>query len=391
MAVYRRTSRPRFTLLLLVLTSVTVITLDYRGDGGGVDRHASRARRATRSRRCSRRPTRVFEPVGNFFNGVLHYGDLEDENARLREQLAEQRGQVAAGRRTPSASARRSSTSTTSTFARRHRRRSRRAWSAPSPSNFELTVEIDQGTNDGHRRGHAGRHRRRASSAGWSTCRARAPSCCSSPTRAPTSASGWRRRATSASPTATGRAGPRRRPPRGQSDRHARGEVVVTSGLQQSVFPPGIPVGVGSEQGLPRGPERKGVTLVPVVDLRPARRSCKVLIWPRERAGERRRPRRLEAAARRCSLVLLLQSSLLSEMRLGVVTPRRHAAAAHRRRDASAGSERGAIVGFVAGMLDRPVPADAAGPVGPHLQRSSASGSAPCTPACSAPRGGSAR
>ena len=35
MAVYRRTSRPRYTLLLLILTSITVVTLDYRSDAGG--------------------------------------------------------------------------------------------------------------------------------------------------------------------------------------------------------------------------------------------------------------------------------------------------------------------------------------------------------------------
>ena len=33
MAVYRRSSRPRYVLLLLVLTAITLVTLDERGDG----------------------------------------------------------------------------------------------------------------------------------------------------------------------------------------------------------------------------------------------------------------------------------------------------------------------------------------------------------------------
>ena len=35
MAVYRRSRRNRFFLVLLALTSVTVLTLDYRGGGDG--------------------------------------------------------------------------------------------------------------------------------------------------------------------------------------------------------------------------------------------------------------------------------------------------------------------------------------------------------------------
>ena len=57
------------------------------------------------------------------------------------------------------------------------------------------------------------------------------------------------------------------------------GEPVVTSGLQQSIFPPGIPVGLVQSKGYEEGPERKGVTLAPVVDM--ARLTfVKVLIWP---------------------------------------------------------------------------------------------------------------
>jgi len=35
-AVYRRSTRHRFLLVLLVLTSITVITVDVRGGGSGI-------------------------------------------------------------------------------------------------------------------------------------------------------------------------------------------------------------------------------------------------------------------------------------------------------------------------------------------------------------------
>ena len=52
----------------------------------------------------------------------------------------------------------------------------------------------------------------------------------------------------------------------------------MTSGLQQSAYPPGIPVGLISVIGYSEGAERRGVTLRPAVDL--ARLTfVKVLIW----------------------------------------------------------------------------------------------------------------
>ena len=97
MAVYRRTSRPRYTLLLLILTSITVVTLDYRSDAGGaITRVKGSARDALAPLQSA--AGAVFDPVANVLNGILHYGDLEAENAHLREQLAEQRSEVFSAR-----------------------------------------------------------------------------------------------------------------------------------------------------------------------------------------------------------------------------------------------------------------------------------------------------
>ncbi len=93
MAVYRRSSRPRFLLLLLVLTAITLVTVDTRANGGGVTgtirggAHDVFApiQSATHS---------VLRPIGDFFTGAFHYGSLKKENAQLRDQLAQARGQA---------------------------------------------------------------------------------------------------------------------------------------------------------------------------------------------------------------------------------------------------------------------------------------------------------
>ena len=91
MAVYRRSTRPRFILLILVLTAITLVTIDTRSNGGGITgtiRSGAQdvfapVQSATHS---------VLRPIGDFFTGALHYGTLKRENAQLRDQLAQARG-----------------------------------------------------------------------------------------------------------------------------------------------------------------------------------------------------------------------------------------------------------------------------------------------------------
>jgi len=85
-AVYRRSRRHRFLLVLLLLTSVTVITLDQRGQGSdALESARSTARDAFGS--VENATNDAFSPVGDFFSGVFDYGDLKAENRRLRAQL----------------------------------------------------------------------------------------------------------------------------------------------------------------------------------------------------------------------------------------------------------------------------------------------------------------
>lgn len=90
----RRGGRSRFTLLLLILTSITLLTLDFRGFSplGSVRSAVLDA----------------FEPVGNFasdtlspvrdaWNGAFGYDDVQSENEALRQRIDELEGQITSG------------------------------------------------------------------------------------------------------------------------------------------------------------------------------------------------------------------------------------------------------------------------------------------------------
>ena len=96
MALSRRSTRlgrSRFTLLLLVLTSITVLTLDFRGSGVVDD---LRGAASTVFSPLADGASSVTEPFTDAWNGAFGYGDLERENERLREQIAEMEGDAAA-------------------------------------------------------------------------------------------------------------------------------------------------------------------------------------------------------------------------------------------------------------------------------------------------------
>ena len=96
MAVYRRSRRHRFFLVLLALTSITVITLDYRGPGdGGLEVVRRGARDAFAPIQSA--ADRVVSPVAGFFSTIGDFGDLKSENARLRRELDAARADAARG------------------------------------------------------------------------------------------------------------------------------------------------------------------------------------------------------------------------------------------------------------------------------------------------------
>jgi len=88
-ALPRRGGRARYRLGLLVLTAVTLLTLDFRGFGP-LERAQSTARDLLSPVRTG--VMAVTSPIGDALHGIIDYGSLEDENARLRSELEELRG-----------------------------------------------------------------------------------------------------------------------------------------------------------------------------------------------------------------------------------------------------------------------------------------------------------
>jgi rod shape-determining protein MreC len=91
MVVYRRESRRRPILILIVVTSLALITLDTGGNGAiSSVRHTARDAIA---------PVQgvvedAFDPVENFFEGVTEVDSLKEENARLRARISELEGTI---------------------------------------------------------------------------------------------------------------------------------------------------------------------------------------------------------------------------------------------------------------------------------------------------------
>jgi len=89
-AVYRRSRRHRFVLVLLVLTSITVITLDFRDGGdGAVESLRTAGREAFAPVQDAVQG--VLSPVGDFFGGITRYRSVRAENARLRAEVEQAR------------------------------------------------------------------------------------------------------------------------------------------------------------------------------------------------------------------------------------------------------------------------------------------------------------
>jgi rod shape-determining protein MreC len=89
-ALSRRTGRSRLTLALLVVTSITVLTLDFR-DSAVVS--GAREVAATVFSPLRGIAETATDPFANAWDGISRYDDLEQENEELRAQLDELRGE----------------------------------------------------------------------------------------------------------------------------------------------------------------------------------------------------------------------------------------------------------------------------------------------------------
>lgn len=249
--------------MFLILTSLTVITLDFRGEGegliGSVRDGAADTLAPVRDAAAG-----VLKPVGDALAGVTGYGELEEENAELRARIAELEGSVLRdeGAEAELAEAR---ALLDLDFAVDVPRVDARVISTPI-SNFEQTIELNQGSDDGvavdmpvvNGAGLVGRVIHVSGSR--ATVRLITD---------PASAVGVRLSRSSEVAVAEGE-GPERLLSLAFVDPSADVstlELVVTSGLDDSVFPPGIPVGRVAVADPVPGRLERSVDVRPVSDL----------------------------------------------------------------------------------------------------------------------------
>jgi len=90
----RRTRGAPLTIVLLVLASISIITLDYRGDAHGLITGLKRVAHEAFSPVQSGVDA-VVHPIGDFLAGAANAGGLQQQNARLRAQLGRLQAQAA--------------------------------------------------------------------------------------------------------------------------------------------------------------------------------------------------------------------------------------------------------------------------------------------------------
>src|SRR6202521_951718 len=87
----RRTRRARrarrgMTIGLLVVVSIAIITLDYKGQAHGAISGAKRAAHDAFAP-LQRGVDALARPVGSFLSGAVHGGELQAQNAKLQREI----------------------------------------------------------------------------------------------------------------------------------------------------------------------------------------------------------------------------------------------------------------------------------------------------------------
>lgn len=261
MALSRRSGRSRSTLVLLVLISITVITLDFRGGGliGTVRSGAADALTPVREVADA-----VLGPVGDGFSGLTRYGTLEEENDSLRARIEELEGDELRGVDAEAELERLLELRGMNRFTDLPTVSARVI--GTSASNFEQTIQLDAGGEDG-----VAEDMPVVTGAGL-TGRVVDVSRTRSVVRLvsdPTSSVGVRLSGSGDLGVAEG-AGPGRPLDLGLVDLTtavAQRELVFTSGVDDSFFPGGIPVGRVERVSSVEGELEQEVVIEPVVDL----------------------------------------------------------------------------------------------------------------------------
>lgn len=275
MVAYRSSGRRRRSILvMLVVTSLLLITLDVRGGSGGP---LGTVRDAARDALGPAQDAvgDVVRPVSDWWQGTTSAGQIERENRALRRRVGRLEGEVAAGRAARAEN-------------RRLRENQDLTWApgipsvpaeliAATPGNFEATVAIDRGTSDGIAvgmpvvtgEGVVGRI------SGASRNRATIQLITD-----PESGVGVRLTATNTFAVARGRSGSDRLQVEFVAPEVSvrRGELLVTSGLQNAAFPADLPVARVVAIDRRRAALDQTILAAPLVD-RSNLQFVRVLLW----------------------------------------------------------------------------------------------------------------
>ena len=146
MAAPRSGQRSRFTVMVLVMVCLTLITIDTKANGGGA---LNTVRTSARDVLVPAQSglSQVAQPVADFADGLVNAGNLKAENRRLRDENGRLQGEVL-----QAADAQRQLTALLDLnkleVVKDIPRVSARVVNT-APSNVQLTVEIDRGSDDG--------------------------------------------------------------------------------------------------------------------------------------------------------------------------------------------------------------------------------------------------
>ena len=90
MALSRRVRSTRLLVISLVMASLLVITVDYRGGTSGPFEVAGRALQTVVGTLQSG-VSKVLQPIGSFFSGLVHIASLQAQNHRLQQEIQDLR------------------------------------------------------------------------------------------------------------------------------------------------------------------------------------------------------------------------------------------------------------------------------------------------------------
>jgi rod shape-determining protein MreC len=262
MVVYRRETRGRTVLLVLVAVSIVLITVDSGGNGtiGSLRSTAHNVIAPAQSV-----VNDAFRPLRNVAGGITSYASVKNQNAQLRREVADLRGQLRTTRGTGTTVTQLEKLLDLPTVGDATGIAAR--VTGGTPGNFERTVQIDKGSNRGIQVGYpvlTGE-----GLVGTVTAVA-AQTATVTLIDSPTIGVGVRLQATNTSAITSAKSGSRGLTLGFLSDLSVKpqeGELVSTASSPKSAFPPEIPVGTVSGYSKGISDLQPTITITPVVNL----------------------------------------------------------------------------------------------------------------------------